>query len=227
MTDSSAPARALLFDLDGTLIDSDPLHFRAYAEVAARYGVTLTEAMFRERVSGQSNDRICRDLFPHVEVARHAAIADEKEALYRALLDDGATPTAGLADLLAWGRARGVRLGVVSNAPRANITHTLAALGLSDAFEISLSGAELPRGKPDPLPYRTAMAHFGAAPEHTVVFEDASPGLTAAVAAGAFTIGLTTSLDAEAILAAGARLAVPDFGGAALRAALMDGLGMA
>ena len=213
----SVPPCALLFDLDGTLIDSDPLHFRAFAEVAARYGVTITEQMFRERISGQSNDRICRALFPHVDEAKHPTIADEKEALFRDLLDGGVEPTAGLTDLMAWARDKGASLAVVSNAPRANITHMLAAIGLSDAFDLTLSGTELPRSKPDPLPYRTAMERFGVAPDRAVIFEDAVPGLTAAVAAGGLTYGLTTTLTAEAILATGAKRAIADFRDAALR----------
>lgn len=205
------PDRALFFDLDGTLTDSDPLHLAAYAEVGLRYGVTVDEAMFRKYVSGRTNPEICADLFPHVDPAEHAEIGDDKEALFRSLIGTRLVPIAGLGEQLAAARARGWGLALVSNAPRPNVVDMLAALRLADAFDHIVIGSELARGKPDPMPYLTALDLFGLPAAAAVAFEDAEPGLRAAVGAGIATVGLTTTLSAATIGALGARLAIADY----------------
>lgn len=207
---------ALLFDLDGTLTDSDPLHFESFARIAADYSVDMDEEMFLTSVSGQANARICDTLFPHVDKARRYAIADEKEALFRRMIVGRLEPIPGLVDLLDWAGARGCGLALVSNAPRANVTDMLAQLGISDRFQVILAGGEVARSKPDPLPYLTALDRLGVAPSRAVVFEDAPPGLKAAHASGAATVGLTTTLDADAVRSFGADLAVADYRDAAL-----------
>jgi beta-phosphoglucomutase-like phosphatase (HAD superfamily) len=100
---------------------------------------------------------------------------------------------------------------VVTNAPRANAEHMLDVLGLGDRFDSVLVAEELPRAKPDPLPYLTGLECLGASAEAGIAFEDSIPGLTAAVGAGVFTVGLATSQSPEALLAAGAHLVVEDF----------------
>lgn len=204
-------SEALLFDLDGTLTNSDPLHFEAFAGVAADYGVTLDEEMFLTHVSGQSNALICKTLFPHVDASRHEAIADEKEARFRQMIVGRLAPISGLVALLDWARERGCGLAVVSNAPRQNILDMLGQLGIADRFATMIAGGELPRSKPDPLPYLTALERLGVAPVHAVAFEDAPPGLRAAHAAGVATVGLTTTIDADSVRASGADIAVADY----------------
>ncbi|MGQ9366806.1 HAD family hydrolase [Azospirillum sp. ST 5-10] len=216
---------ALLFDLDGTLIDSNPFHLRAFREIGQRYGVTVTEEVFRDKISGQSNAEICRVLFPHVEEALHPAIADEKEALFRSLLSREAQAVAGLPPLLEWARERGWGVALVTNAPRANADHMLDAIAVTDRFHATVAAEDVARGKPDPLPYRTALDRLGVPAAAAVAFEDAVPGLSAAVAAGIPTIGLSTTMDADALLAAGAALAVPDFRDPALRRFILDRFG--
>lgn len=203
--------RALLFDLDGTLTDSDRYHFEAFAAVAQRHGVEIDEPTFLKYVSGQTNETIGRTLFPHVDPALFRTIADEKEALFRRMIVGRLTPIDGLFELLALARRRGWSLAVVSNAPRANIVDMLAALRLDDVFAEIVVGSELPLGKPDPLPYLTALARLGAEAGRSAAFEDAPPGLRAAHAAGLATVGLTTTLSATEAIAAGADLAIADY----------------
>ncbi|TBW41413.1 HAD family hydrolase [Siculibacillus lacustris] len=202
---------ALLFDLDGTLTDSDPIHMIAFVEIGRRYGVAIDEAIFREHISGQSNRLICRNLFGHVDPALWDGIADAKEARFREMIVGKLTPIPGLVGFLARERARGAGCAVVSNAPRANVVAMLAALGLTKDFDAIVLGSELPRSKPDPLPYLTALETLGVPANRAVAFEDAVPGLLAAARSGVATVGLTTSLDGEAILATGAHLAIPDY----------------
>jgi HAD superfamily hydrolase (TIGR01509 family) len=202
---------ALVFDLDGTLTNSDPFHFAAYAEIAGRYGVAVDERCFFDRMSGRTNAEICRDLFAHVDPAEYQTIADDKETLFRHLLVGKLQPIAGLHALLAWGEQRGCELALVSNAPRANIVDMLAELNLTGKFREIVVGSELERGKPDPLPYLTALDRLGISARQAVVFEDAVPGVLSASRAGIVTVGLATSFAPAELKAAGATLIVPDY----------------
>jgi HAD superfamily hydrolase (TIGR01509 family) len=204
------PLAALLFDLDGTMALSDALHMHAFQIVAARYDVAFDLDYFNQEISGQTNEVICKRLFSAQPVGDHPRIAEEKEALFRGMIGS-LQPVAGLQALLGWAAGNDLRLAVVSNAPRANITAALDALGIADHFHAIVSGEELPRGKPDPLPYLTALAALGVAAEVAVVFEDAVPGITAAVRAAITTIGVTTNRPDAVLMEAGAAMTLADF----------------
>lgn len=217
------PLSALLFDLDGTLADSDPLHFKAFQTVIRRWGGDIDETYFTTRMSGRSNAEICRDLFPDLSPADHVRMAHEKETLFRSSLSE-LQPVAGITTMLDWAGAAGLSLAVVSNAPRDNITAVLDIFAMADRFDCLVSGEELARGKPDPLPYRTALAALDVAPTQAVVFEDAVPGLTAAVRAGIPSVGVLTSQQPETLVQAGAILTIRDFTDPALLPFLNDRL---
>jgi beta-phosphoglucomutase len=209
----------LLFDLDGTLVDTDHLHVGAFRTLLAESGRTLSLDDYRAHIMGAANDAIGRFLLPEHPPDSHPAIMDRKETLVRAAMDKLA-PTAGLLDLLAWAAERAVPCAVVTNAPRANADRMLAGLGLSDRFPVVVIGDELPRAKPDPLPYLTALEKLGAAARDAVAFEDSTSGIRAAAAAGIFTYGLRTALSDEALRTAGAGAIIDDFTDASLRAHL-------
>ncbi|QGW78182.1 HAD-IA family hydrolase [Pseudomonas alkylphenolica] len=201
---------ALLFDLDGTLTDTDKLHLLAMQQLLLEEGRVLTEAEFDAHVSGRANADLCRYLFPERSVAEHQVFADRKEARFRAL-SPTLQPTAGLIRLLEHAEQTGLGMAVVTNAPRANAVHMLNAMGLGERFKHVLVAEELPRAKPDPLPYLTGLQCLQARASHALAFEDSVPGVTAASRAGIFTVGLSTSQAPEALLAAGAQLVVADF----------------
>ncbi|PMY64449.1 MULTISPECIES: HAD family phosphatase [Pseudomonas] len=202
---------ALLFDLDGTLTDTDQLHLLALQQLLLEEeGRVFTQEEFAAHVSGQANANMCRYLFAQRSVAEHEAFADRKEVRFRQL-SPRLTPMPGLLRLLDFARERGIGVCVVTNAPRANAEHMLDVLGLGDRFNSVLVAEELPRAKPDPLPYLTGLECLGASAEAGIAFEDSIPGLTAAVGAGVFTVGLATSQSPEVLLAAGAHLVVEDF----------------
>ncbi|MNF74467.1 Phosphorylated carbohydrates phosphatase [compost metagenome] len=201
---------ALLFDLDGTLTDTDKLHLLAMQQLLLEEGRVLTEAEFDAHVSGRANADLCRYLFPERSLAEHQVFADRKEARFRAL-SPTLQPAAGLIRLLEHAEQTGIGMAVVTNAPRANAVHMLSAMGLGERFKHVLVAEELPRAKPDPLPYLTGLQCLQARASHALAFEDSVPGVTAASRAGIFTVGLSTSQAPEALLAAGAQLVVADF----------------
>ncbi len=201
---------ALLFDLDGTLTDTDKLHLLAMQQLLLEEGRVLTEAEFDAHISGRANADLCRYLFPERSLAEHQVFADRKEARFRAL-SPTLQPTVGLIRLLEHAEQTGIGMAVVTNAPRANAVHMLNAMGLGERFKHVLVAEELPRAKPDPLPYLTGLECLQARASHALAFEDSVPGVTAASRAGIFTVGLSTSQAPEALLAAGAQLVVADF----------------
>jgi HAD superfamily hydrolase (TIGR01509 family) len=201
---------ALLFDLDGTLIDTDDLHRAAFGALLAERGRTLCAEDYRTNVMGRPNSAIMPHLFPGEE-HRHAELADAKEAAFRAMLDVRVEPVAGAAALIDRAAAEGAGIAVVTNAPRANAEAMLAAAGLADRIEALVIGEECARPKPDPLPYREAMARLGTTPAQALAFEDSPSGLRAARTSGALVFGLTTGLSPDALLQAGAHHVIADF----------------
>lgn len=202
--------KALIFDMDGTLADSDPVHLRAFADYLAPLGVEVDEEVYRTKISGRTNAQIFAGLLPDRSAAEHGRFADEKEALFRELSAD-LQPLSGLLPLLDWAEAQGLKLALVTNGPRLNVEHTLKALGIAHRFPITVAGEDVARGKPDPLPYRTALDRLGIGPDEAMAFEDSPSGLKAAKAAGIVTVGVLTGQTAEALAALGADLTVRDF----------------
>lgn len=208
---------AFLFDLDGTLIATDDLHAEVFAEIGTRYGIRIDRERYDREIHGRLNEDIFGDLFPEED---RRALADEKEARFRERLGAAAEPMPGLDRLLVWAADRDLPMAIVTNAPRANAEAMLAAIGLSGRFGVIISGGDLPRGKPDPLPYRTAAERLGVSPADAVAFEDSPSGIRSAAGAGATVIGIRSSLDDGVLRAAGAATSVADFNDPALWAHL-------
>ncbi|HEV7558512.1 MAG TPA: HAD-IA family hydrolase [Kofleriaceae bacterium] len=203
----------LLFDLDGTLLDTDPLHFQAYLGLLEEHARPAIDfALYQTRIMGFGHAEIFAMLFPDVDPSHHATLADHKEARFRALLRDTAVdPRPGLVDLLDWARAGGVRCGVVTNAPRDNAMLMLDALRLAARFEVAVFGEELSHPKPHPMPYLTGLAMLGGRADRALAFEDSLSGVRSASGAQIYTVGVRSSLSADALRGAGARHTIDDF----------------
>ena len=204
---------ALLFDLDGTLLHSDPLHVQVFKDLYRSRGRDIDEAYYLRNIHGRHNPAIFGRDFPDEDAA---ALSDEKEARFRDRLPERVDPMPGLPDLLDRAEANGWPVALVTNAPRLNAEAMLTSIGQRTRFEVMVIGDELPRSKPDPLPYATAMAQLGTEPHRSIAFEDSPSGLRAARSAGAFTIGLRSSLPHDRLVEAGAHATIADFADPAL-----------
>lgn len=204
----------LLFDLDGTLAETDPIHLAAFERIFAGYGIPMSEAIFREKILGQPNAAIGAAFFPHLSHQERMAICDHKEAVYRTMVG-AVEPLHGARALLEWARASHVKCGVVTNAPRENAMIILDGAGITQYFGVIVCAQELVRSKPDPLPYLTALEALGGDVNRSVAFEDSPAGITAAVGAGLPTIGMTTNLSAARVLELGAIMPARDYTDAA------------
>lgn len=200
---------ALLFDLDGTLTDTDALHFETLRDTLGAHGVAVDRALYEATMLGAANADIAARFLAHLPAEAGMAVMMAKEAAVRARLG-ALTRTPGLSELLAFAETAGLPCALVTNAPRANAEAMLAALDLSTRFHPLVLGDELPRGKPDPLPYLTALAALGVAAERAVAFEDSPSGVRAAVGAGVTTIGIGAGAP-DALRACGAAMVARDF----------------
>jgi beta-phosphoglucomutase-like phosphatase (HAD superfamily) len=180
---------AVLFDLDGTLVDSERENIESVVRAARRWGAELTEPE-RTFVIGHSWNEIHaliagnHELDVPMAVLIEAAVAEK-----RALLAAGYRALAGAVDAVRR-LARRSRLAVVSGASHGEVVDALESLGVMDAFVFVMGAEDYPRGKPAPDPYAMAMQRLGAAPARSVVLEDATPGILSALAAGARVVGV-------------------------------------
>jgi HAD superfamily hydrolase (TIGR01509 family) len=209
---------AFLFDMDGTLCDTDPIHHEVFADLLMAHGknggVRIDDAFFHEHIAGKTNEAIFEDLFPELDKEAHEKMWEQKEAKFRALAETKLSRLPGLTELLLWAKTNKVRVAAVTNAPRPNALLMLRALGLFDppAFEHVVIGTECARAKPFPDPYLEGMRLLGAKdPSRCVAFEDSPTGMAAAVAAGLPAVGVTTSQSPDSLFNAGASLCVADF----------------
>lgn len=187
-------ARAVLWDMDGTLVDSGALHYHAWRETLAALRAPLGEAEFAATF-GLRNDAVLRRLLdPAIGDADIARLGEAKEARYRDLVRrDGVAPLPGASAWLARLAARGWRQAIASSGPRANTAAILDALAWHGMFQTVVAAEDVTHGKPDPEVFLTAAARLDAAPARCVVVEDAPPGIEAGRRAGMPTIGVLST----------------------------------
>jgi beta-phosphoglucomutase len=202
--------RAAVFDLDGTLVDNIRFHFEAFGALAKRLGLTMDEATFQSFNGLKNEDIFPRFLGRTLSREENEALAEEKEATYRALFGPRVIAHRGATELLDRLRAGGMKLAVASSAPPANRQLVLDGLGWNERFDAVVASEGL-RGKPAPDVFLSAAERLGVPPEACIAFEDAVNGVQAAASAGMVVVGVTTNVPAQTLVAAGARFTVADF----------------
>jgi HAD superfamily hydrolase (TIGR01509 family) len=201
---STLTVEAVIFDLDGLLVDSEPLAAEVWRRAVAAYGATISDA----EVSAMLGKRIVDDaealITAHHLPATVESLVSTRNVILRALLPDVLRTMPGAIELARGLRARGIPLALATSGQRWYAEACLAVVGLSDVFPIRVTAEDVTRGKPDPEVYLTAAARLGLAPGLCLALEDAPLGAAAAIAARARVIavpnaqtrGLTFPLDA-------------------------------
>ena len=203
--------QAVLFDLDGTLANTDPVHLEVWREILEPEGYEVDEAFFKERISGRLNEHLIKDLLPKLSEEEGKQLSLDKEAQFRELAATKLDRMPGFNTLYDWIKAQDLTTAVVTNAPRANAEFVLEVLELEAAFDFVLIAGDLPRSKPDPLPYQTVLDQFDLSPERAIVFEDSKTGIQAAVAAKIPTVGVASTHEPDILISYGADLAIKKF----------------
>lgn len=196
--------KALLFDIDGTLADTDALHTEAFNHVFGPRGHVFDRERAAKELMGFSTASISERFLPDEPPERQAAIMAEKETVFRRLVAGKIQPVPGLMTLLALADRANIPMVAVTNAPRLNAEMLLSGLGIMHRFKAVVIGDELAHGKPHPMPYLEGLRAANAAPDLSVAFEDSRSGIKSACAAGITTIGIRTSLSHADLVDAGA-----------------------
>ncbi|WP_416666515.1 HAD family hydrolase [Egbenema bharatensis] len=203
--------KALLFDLDGTLANTDPIHFQTWKDLLQGYGLDIDPEFYQANFSGRRNQEIISDLLPQLSPEDSNQLSLQKEADFRVRAEMLLTPTEGLLDVLEWMERQYLKRAIVTNAPTENAAFMLRVLNLKETFETVILGDELPVGKPDPLPYQMALEQLEITPEEAIVFEDSASGIRSAVGAGIMTIGVASTHSHAELYGLGCKLVINDF----------------
>jgi cytidine deaminase len=204
---------AVVFDMDGVLCDSEPYWAAAVIEMfRRRYGLAVPREDFLPFV-GAGDDR-----FISGAAELHGVTADlpiDRTLAYQIYVEeikDTMPPIRGVREFLAEARSAGLALAVATGSGRPKLDANLAAIGVPErTFEVVVSAEQIVRKKPDPETFRRAIEQLGTPAARCLVVEDARNGVIAGRAAGCQVLGLTSSLPASVLLAAGAFAVCEDF----------------
>jgi beta-phosphoglucomutase len=194
-----------IWDLDGTLVDTEANHYSAWRALMQEHGRDLTPEQFRPTFGLRNDDVLTHYLGFGGDVARIAALGERKEEMFRASLErEGIRLQPGAGELVAHLHALGARQAIASSAPPANIAlmirllpHDKSAGYFGDDFDAVVSSEEVARGKPAPDIFLRTAERLGLPTRRTVVLEDAVAGVQAGKAAGARVIAIASTLPPE------------------------------
>ncbi len=191
--------RAVIWDMDGVIVDSGDDHYRSWRDTFKTQGVDFTEKDF-QRVFGQRNDAIIRKIMGiSLTQASIDRLAEEKDALFRQIVKSHVKPFPGVTALLKTLKANGILAAVASSAPLENIHLILSEAGIAGYFQALVFGREVSEGKPSPQIYLLAAQKLGAEPANCIVIEDAVAGVEGAKKAGMRCIAVTNTHEANGL----------------------------
>lgn len=192
------PVQALIFDMDGTMIDSMDHHRQSWAAFAAHHGLDIEVDDLMRRTTGRTVVECMNDLFQiELDPERNRELAQQKEALYREAFGPVFREVTGFTEFVVRVRARGLKVGVGTAGDCHNIAFAFGHLQLPEAPHAVVGGDEGLPGKPEPAIFLETAKRMGIRPEACIVFEDAPFGIEAARRAGMRAVALCTSHRAE------------------------------
>ena len=203
----------MIFDMDGVLCDSEPYWAAAVIEMfRRRYGLAVARDEFLPFVGAGDDRFISGSAELHGVTADLAVDRTLAYEIYVDVIKDTMPPIRGVREFLSDARGAGLRLAVATGSGRPKLDANLAAIGVPEhTFDVVVSAEQITRKKPDPETFRRAIDHLGIEAERCLVVEDARNGVLAGRAAGCAVFGITSSLPASVLLAAGAFAVAEDF----------------
>jgi sugar-phosphatase len=213
------PIKAIIFDLDGVIIDSNPAIVAFWNHWSNHFGFNLTQDMILQFVYGRKVTATIEGLFSFTTKEQQTAI---KEAGY--VFDAAMHPTGieGVQDFVQTLKALDFPRGVATSSHKERMEQMLVRIGLPNHFEYSITAHDVKMGKPDPEPYLKMAAKLGLEPSSCLVFEDAISGVQSAIAAGMTCIGIGNQLTAESLQVVGAKEVIENFKCLTIQDAIMQ-----
>lgn len=184
---------AAIFDMDGTMVDNTPYHFKSWQAIFKKYNKgEITSQIYKSQISGVPIIDTLKGLFPDADEPRLQALLKEKEGLYKEFYTPFIAPVNGLENFLIGLKNEGFKLAIASSATVDDIDFVLSHVPVGNYFDVIIDGNRVSKGKPNPQIFLKAAADLGVEPENCVVFEDSLAGIKAANAAGMKVVGVTT-----------------------------------
>lgn len=184
----------VVFDMDGVIVDTNPHHEKAFLAFFRQYNLSIDDTDFAKHMYGKHNSYIMSHFFGrNIQGEELQVLEDEKEAMFREIYREIVDPISGFIPFLKRLKEAGLRTGVATSAPRANLELITTSLNLTSSMESMLASEDVKKHKPDPEIYLKSAYHLGVPTEQCLVFEDSFSGITAARAAGAKVVGVLTS----------------------------------
>lgn len=181
--------KAVIFDMDGTMIDNTLYHKRAWLEFCRRHGINLTEEGYLLKVSGKRNDAILELLFERrIAPDEQTQLEEEKESIYREIYGPNLKANGGLIDFLDKLSLKNLKIGIATTSPYKNRIFVLEALKLQNFFAVIVGSEDTLEGKPHPEIYLKTAEKLGFAPGECLAFEDTPSGVKSAKSAGIKTV---------------------------------------
>lgn len=194
--------KAVLFDMDGVILDSEPLHIAAFQATLGRFGHTLDMDGYEAHFAGKTDEEGFRQYFDFIgETANIPHIMSEKAKAYLELAGDQLSPYPGVVSLIKELSTR-VPLALVTGSLRAEVDVALKACGIQDQFSVIVAADDISKSKPDPEGYLKAAKQLSIAPKDCVVVEDTPNGVSAAAAANIDCIAVTNTHSTDQLKAA-------------------------
>jgi beta-phosphoglucomutase len=203
---------ALIFDMDGVLVDSNPFHLRKWENLLNEHAIPFDPQELPKLVVGYRNDSLLRHFFGNgLTAPERRLLTEELEEKFRAAFKPHAQPLPGLRELIVQASQAGVAMAVASSAMRKNVEFVVDALGLAPYFRCLLNGDEVTHAKPDPEIYLKAAENLGHDPGECVAFEDSFVGIEAAKSAGMKCVAVASSFPKEELRQTRADRVIRDF----------------
>jgi beta-phosphoglucomutase len=215
---------AAIFDMDGTLIDNTPFHYKAWQLLFKKYDMPeLSRETYKAEISGVPIANTVRRYFADADETLIKAISQQKQAFYQQEFLPFLRPINGLENFLAKLKDAGVKMAVATSSEMADVDFIFDAIPIRQYFDVIITGDMVSKPKPNPQIFFKAAEQLNTRPEKCIVFEDSTSGLQAGNSAGMQVVGITTSHPA-ATVAKVASLVIDDYAGISLKklAALFD-----
>lgn len=185
--------KAIIFDLDGVLVDTYEAHYQSWKQLADEEGLRFSREEFAILFGRTSREIIQEELDAEADDEKIERLDQRKEELYRKLIKEDLTPMNGAVELIKSLKEAGFSIAVGTSGPPENVELSLKALQCAELIDVTVNGTEVTKGKPDPEVFTIAAERLGVEPNHCAVIEDAASGVVAAKAAGMASLALVST----------------------------------